>query len=94
MFLAFELPFRAMLTGFLIFPLAFFMGMPFPAGLRTASQSAPEIIPWAIGINGCASVIASIVTIILAMDIGFSSVMAIGLTIYGLALFCFMFIPN
>jgi hypothetical protein len=28
------------------------------------------------------------------MGIGFSAVMGIGLAIYGLALFCFVFIPN
>ena len=94
MFLAFELPVRAMVTGLLIFPLAFFMGMPFPAGLRAASQSAPEVVPWAVGINGCASVIASIATIILAMGVGFSAVMGIGLVVYGLALICFVFMVN
>jgi len=70
------------------------MGMPFPVGLRAASHTAPEIVPWAVGINGCASVIASIVTIILAMGIGFSAVMGIGLSIYGVALVCFSFIKN
>lgn len=94
MFLAFELPVRAMVTGLIIFPLAFFMGMPFPAGLREASQSAPEVVPWAVGINSCASVIASIATIILAMGVGFSAVMGIGLAIYGLALICFVSMVN
>ena len=31
----------------------------------------PELIPWAIGVNGAASVIASIVAIVIAMELGF-----------------------
>ena len=89
-FLAFALPLRAVVAGVLLFPLAFFMGMPFPTGLRVAARSSPEVVPWAIGINGCASVIASIATIILAMGIGFSAVIGISMVIYGLALLCFV----
>jgi hypothetical protein len=64
-----------------IAPLAFAMGMPFPLGLRAVDANAPELVPWAWGINGCASVISVVLATLLAMQIGFSGVvlMAIGL---------------
>ncbi|MEE8499093.1 MAG: hypothetical protein V3S27_00865, partial [Kiloniellales bacterium] len=40
-----------------IAPLAFCMGMPFPLGLARLSREAPALVPWAWGINGCASVV-------------------------------------
>jgi len=39
----------------LIAPLAFFMGMPFPLALVRVAAARPALVPWAWGINGCAS---------------------------------------
>jgi hypothetical protein len=50
------------------------MGMPFPIGIRLLSDSRKEIISWAWAVNGCASVIGSILTTILALYFGFSTV--------------------
>ena len=49
---------KMMLSIFLIAPLAFFMGMPFPIGLNRIANSVPDFIPWAWGINGFASVMS------------------------------------
>lgn len=64
-------------------PLAFAMGMPFPLGLAAVQQSNPGFVPWAWGINGCASVLSAILAILLAIEIGFNGVMlsAVGLYI-------------
>ena len=40
----------------LIAPLAFFMGMPCPLGLSRVWSGAWALVPWAWGVNGCASV--------------------------------------
>jgi radical SAM superfamily enzyme YgiQ (UPF0313 family) len=64
-----------------------------PSGIRLETIS-PELVPWAIGINACASVTASILTIIMAMGLGFDATLAIGLATYGIALLCFMLIKN
>jgi len=66
-------------------PLAFFMGMPFPLGLATMQQNSPHLIPWAWGINGCASVLSAILAVLLAIEIGFSGVMICAVILYFIA---------
>jgi hypothetical protein len=63
-------------------PLAFVMGMPFPIGLTATSQSEPDLLPWAWGINGCASVLSAILAVLLAMEIGFDGVMLCAMALY------------
>lgn len=66
----------------LIAPLAFFMGMPFPAGLAHLAEHRPPLLPWAWGINGFASVTAAVLGTALAMSLGFSAVTIIALAAY------------
>ena len=73
---------RIVLAFVLIAPLAFAMGMPFPLGLARLQSSTVELIPWAWGINGCASVLSAILAILLAMEIGFSGVMVCAVVLY------------
>ena len=76
---------RVVVSLALIAPLAFCMGMPFPLGLRRVSQNAPALVPWAWGINGCASVMAAVLATLLAVHFGFTAVVALALVFYGLA---------
>jgi len=69
----------------LIAPLAFFMGMPFPLGLKRVSNTVPALIPWAWGINGCASVVSAVLATCLAISYGFSFVVIIAACLYGIA---------
>ena len=66
-------------------PIAFVMGMPFPLGLTATARTARELLPWAWGINGCASVLSAILAVLLAMEIGFSGVMLCAVVLYLLA---------
>jgi SAM-dependent methyltransferase len=66
----------------LIAPLAFCMGMPFPLGLSRVATAMPGFIPWAWGINGCASVLSAILATILAIHFGFSLVIGMALVLY------------
>jgi hypothetical protein len=66
----------------LIAPLACFMGMPFPLGIARVARVSADLIPWAWGINGCASVIAAILATLLAIHIGFTAVVAIAVMLY------------
>ena len=66
-------------------PLSFAMGMPFPLGLAGTRHNDPQLMPWAWGINGCASVLSAILAILLAIEIGFSGVMLTALLFYVLA---------
>ncbi len=56
-------------------PLGFLMGIPFPGGITLLDRLAPDLIPWAWGINGCLSVLASILSTMLAISFGFSWVL-------------------
>jgi spermidine synthase len=66
-------------------PLAFVMGMPFSLGLATLQQTSPHLIPWAWGINGCASVLSAILAVLLAIEIGFNGVMLCAVVLYLIA---------
>jgi hypothetical protein len=65
---------------------AFFMGMPFPMGLRYLHKHHQLLVPWAWGINGCLSVIASSLAILVAIEFGFRTVMMLGGIVYVIAL--------
>lgn len=68
-----------------IAPLAFCMGMPFPLGLSKVAEAMPTFIPWAWGLNGCASVISAILAAILSIHFGFTVVVVLALGLYGTA---------
>lgn len=69
----------------LIAPLAFLMGMPFPLGLRAVGETHRAALPWAWGINGCASVVATPLATLLAIEGGFVAVMIGAAVLYGAA---------
>lgn len=77
------------LTIGLIAPLAFFMGMPFPLALAKLGEIAPDMIPWAWSVNGCASVVSAVLATLLAISIGFNTIILLALLLYGLAWACF-----
>jgi len=62
------------------------MGIPFPVALKIISKDNEALIPWAWGINGCFSVIASPLAALLAVEAGYTRVMAIATAAYFLAL--------
>ncbi|MCU0259222.1 MAG: hypothetical protein MUF56_09395 [Solirubrobacteraceae bacterium] len=72
---------RALLAAGMLAPLAFCMGMPFPLALRELDET---LVPWAWGINGCASVVSAALATLLAVDLGFSVVLWIALALYAL----------
>jgi len=65
---------KVLVSLLLIAPLAFFMGMPFPLGLSRVWSGAPALVPWAWGVNGCASVLSAMLATLIAMNFGFSVV--------------------
>ena len=73
---------RILLSIVLIAPLGFCMGMPFPLGLSALATGPPSLIPWAWGINGCASVISAVLATLLAIHFGFNAVILLALAAY------------
>ena len=82
-----SLPLSARLAASFLFvaPLAFSMGMPLPIALGTLQNRHSQFVPWAWGINGCASVISAILAVFLALEIGFSGVMLSAIALYFVA---------
>ena len=80
---------KVMISIALIAPLAFFMGMPFPLGLKRVAETAPGFIAWAWGLNGFASVVSAVLATILAIEFGFTLVIITALVCYALAALVF-----
>ncbi|MBE9536509.1 MAG: SAM-dependent methyltransferase [Proteobacteria bacterium] len=81
--------FKIVVSLLLIAPLAFSMGMPFPLGLARLGRTAPDLIPWVWGVNGCASVLSAVVATILAIHFGFIVVILLSLILYMVAMLSF-----
>ena len=80
--LGWSTPLRILFSILLIAPLGLLMGMPFPLGFRLVGKVNGPLAPWAWGVNGFASVVGSILSVMLAQTIGFSLVMALAIVIY------------
>ena len=76
---------RILVAVGLLFPLGLLMGMPFPIGMRRASELAPTLSPWLWGINGATSVCASVLAVIIALSLGIRASYWAGLGFYAVA---------
>jgi hypothetical protein len=79
-------PARIAISVAVLFPIGFFMGMAFPIGMRRALADAPSIAPWLWGVNGAASVCASITVVVIALGAGISAAFWAGSACYVVAL--------
>lgn len=74
---------RIIIASILVMLQGFFMGMPFPRGLKLVGESRRnEIVPVMWGVNGVTSVIGSVLSVILSMTIGFTGALIAGAMIY------------
>jgi predicted membrane-bound spermidine synthase len=78
-------PIRIVIAVVVMAPLALMMGMPMPAAIRILSNRMPEIIPWAWGVNGSASVLGSVAALAIALLSGFNQALLVGAGLYVLA---------
>ncbi len=78
------LPFwaRAAVTGLGLAPLGVAMGMPFPRLLEALQEREPALVPWAWGVNGALSVVASVLAALMALSWGFRAVLIAGAAAY------------
>ena len=65
-----------------IAPLATLMGMPFPRALARLNAVDPSLVPWAWGINGCASVIGAVLAALIGIHFGHTVVILAGVVLY------------
>jgi hypothetical protein len=75
---------RALLGVATVAPLAFAMGWPFALGLARLAREAPAFVPWAWGLNGCASVVAALAALLLALEVGLAATLLAALAAYAL----------
>lgn len=64
---------------------ALLMGLPFPTALRQVARVRPDLTPWAWGINGYFSVLATPLASLIALEAGFSRVLLLGAASYAVA---------
>ncbi|MBI5639823.1 MAG: hypothetical protein HZA17_05295 [Nitrospirae bacterium] len=84
----YPLQLKSLFVFIILFPAGFLMGIPFPAGLSLLSRESPGLIPWAWAVNGCLSVLAPILAVMIAISSGFTVVIILGTVMYLLAFFC------
>jgi MFS family permease len=76
------LPLRILIAGVLVFLPGLLMGALLPSGVRTANALSPELVPWAWGLNGAASVVGSILAVTVSMNFGFTASLLGGIVVY------------
>ncbi|MGA2389271.1 MAG: hypothetical protein ABSF97_09940 [Candidatus Sulfotelmatobacter sp.] len=93
----FELNVRIAISSLLLAPLGFFMGMPFPTGLRALASrfnsnpnqydpAEDNAVEWAWAMNAAASVLGSVLAMVIAIQFGLNITLACGVATYLLAL--------
>ncbi|MGA7474880.1 MAG: hypothetical protein WBW60_19250, partial [Candidatus Sulfotelmatobacter sp.] len=89
--------YRLVVSGLLLAPLGFVMGMPFPTGLRalaadpvlgisTAAANDDNVVEWAWAMNAAASVLGSVLAMVIAIQFGLNVTLGCGVAAYLLAL--------
>lgn len=88
-FMHLSLTARAFLAVAAIAPLGLMLGMFFPVGIRDLGERQPSAVPLAWAANGSCSVIATILTLIVAITFGFRFVFLCAVGLYLVAAVCF-----
>jgi len=76
---------RIVIASALLVPLGLTMGTFFPTGIQIVRRVNESFVPWAWGINGCASVVGTVLSVILAIAFGFRAVSVLAVGVYGVA---------
>jgi len=76
---------RILASGAMIFPLGFFLGMPFPLGILAITGHPRGAIAWAWGMNGLFTVAGGFAAILISMGYGFSVAIGVALFLYAIA---------
>lgn len=83
-------PVKLIVSGGLLVPLGFVMGMPFPSGLRALSEKSRSSTPgtnsaaieWAWAMNAASSVMGSVLAMVIAIQFGLNVALACGALAY------------
>jgi spermidine synthase len=84
--LQFGTPIRIFSAIIMIFPLAFFLGMPFPLGILAVQYKPTGTVAWAWAFNGLFTVVGGIFCAIFSVYFGFTATMLVAVVAYMVAL--------
>jgi hypothetical protein len=76
---------RIVVAAGLVGSVGVFMGVALPTGMRVATSSASDLIPWLWGINGATSVLGSVLAAAIALAYGISVSYWTGVACYAAA---------
>ena len=68
--------------------------MTFAYGLRVTNDYEPQLTAWAWAVNGCLSVIGSILSVVVSMNFGFSAVLWFAALVYIAGFFALNSLPR
>jgi hypothetical protein len=87
---------RVLASGAMIFPLGFFLGMPFPLAILSLSTHPRGAVAWAWGMNGLFTVVGGLLSMVSSVVFGFNAtiLLALGLYVVALLLFSKLAVPS
>jgi len=80
---------RILASAIMIFPVAFFLGMPFPLGILAIQDQPAGAIAWAWGLNGLFTVIGGLLCVVISIFWGFQTTVLVALGLYAVAFVTF-----
>ena len=80
--LALPLAGRILAAGAMIFPLGFFLGMPFPLGILAIAGHPRGAVAWAWGMNGLFTVVGGLLSMLSSVVFGFNITIVLALALY------------
>ena len=75
---------RVVITVLVLAPIALLLGMAYPVGIRILREHDESLIPWAWGLNGATSVVASVSAVFVGAQAGFTWALLLGSATYAL----------
>jgi hypothetical protein len=84
---------RILISVGVVGPLGLLLGRPLPLAVRGLVRVFPEVVPWAWGVNGAASVLGSTLALVVALTLGFDQALALAALLYLLTAAAFGALP-
>jgi hypothetical protein len=84
---------RIVFTMVCLAPIGLLLGMPYPLGIGVLRRFDEHLVPWAWGLNGCLSVVSSVLAIFLGTRYGFNFAFLSGVAAYALGLLLMTAVP-
>ncbi|HXZ79623.1 MAG TPA: hypothetical protein VEG30_06820, partial [Terriglobales bacterium] len=81
-------PLKLIISALILIPLGFLMGMPFPRGLKLIAENETCTVEWAWAMNAGASVLGSVMAMIIAIHLGLTMTLVSAAIAYSLAAVC------